>query len=140
MWHGRDVGEQGQPRRADAEGLDLVALHLRHRGVKIVSCPSCARQGFDVVKTVAMLEERLAHIEQPVTLSIIGCVVNGPGEALMTDIGLTGGGAGTHMVYRAGRTDHTVRTEEMVEHIVGLVEAKAAAMKAAREAERRAAE
>ena len=73
----------------------LKSLSIRHRGVKIISCPSCARQGFDVIRTVATLEDRLAHIETPVTLSIIGCVVNGPGEALMTDIGLTGGGAGT---------------------------------------------
>jgi (E)-4-hydroxy-3-methylbut-2-enyl-diphosphate synthase len=83
-----------------------------------------------VVKTVAMLEERLAHIEQPVTLSIIGCVVNGPGEALMTDIGLTGGGADKHMVYAGGRQDHTTTTEAMVEHLVGLVEQRAAMLKA----------
>jgi len=110
--------------------------------VKIISCPSCARQGFDVIRTVEKLEERLAHIREPISLSIIGCVVNGPGEALMTDIGLTGGGAGTHMVYAAGRTDHTIRTEEMVEHIVALVTARAEAMAAAKraEAERRAAE
>ena len=86
----------------------LKSLGLRHRGVKIISCPSCARQGFDVIRTVATLEERLAHIETPITLSIIGCVVNGPGEALMTDLGLTGGGAGRHMVYAAGKQDHTV--------------------------------
>jgi len=109
----------------------LKGLGLRHRGVKIVSCPSCARQGFDVIKTVAALEERLAHIETPITLSIIGCVVNGPGEALMTDIGLTGGGNGRHMVYAAGKTDHTIDQSGMVEHIVELVEAKAAALKAA---------
>ena len=76
--------------------------------------------------------------DRPISLSIIGCVVNGPGEALMTDIGLTGGGAGTHMVYGMGKTSHTVRTEEMVEHIVGLVEARAARMKAAKEAEKAA--
>lgn len=104
----------------------LKALGLRHRGVKVVSCPSCARQGFDVIATVAALEERLAHIETPITLSIIGCVVNGPGEALLTDIGLTGGGNGRHMVYRAGRTDHIISTEEMIDHIVALVEARAA--------------
>ena len=86
----------------------LKSLGLRHRGVKIISCPSCARQGFDVIHTVAKLEERLAHIETPMTLSIIGCVVNGPGEALMTDIGVTGGGGGRHMVYAAGKTDHTI--------------------------------
>ncbi len=80
----------------------LKSLGIRHRGVKIISCPSCARQGFDVIRTVAALEERLAHIETPVTLSIIGCVVNGPGEALMTDLGVTGGGNGRHMVYAQG--------------------------------------
>ena len=103
----------------------LQALGLRHRGVRVVSCPSCARQGFNVIQTVQILEERLAHIETPLTLSIIGCVVNGPGEALMTDIGVTGGGAGRHMVYAAGKTDHTVEAGGMVEHIVELVEAKA---------------
>ncbi len=117
----------------------LKSLHLRNRGVKVISCPSCARQGFDVIRTVQAVEERVAHIEEPITLSIIGCVVNGPGEALMTDIGLTGGGAGTHMVYAAGRTDHTVKTEAMVEHLVGLVEAKAAEIRTAREAEKLAA-
>ncbi len=102
----------------------LKSLGIRHRGVKIISCPSCARQGFDVIRTVAALEERLAHIETPVTLSIIGCVVNGPGEALMTDLGVTGGGQGKHMVYAAGRTDHTVEGGRMIDHIVQLVEAK----------------
>jgi (E)-4-hydroxy-3-methylbut-2-enyl-diphosphate synthase len=109
----------------------LKSLGLRHRGVKIISCPSCARQGYDVIRTVQTLEERLAHIETPVTLSIIGCVVNGPGEALMTDIGLTGGGSGRHMVYAAGKTDHTIGAEGMIDHIVELVEAKVAAIKAA---------
>jgi len=118
----------------------LKSLGIRHRGVRVISCPSCARQGFDVIRTVEKLEERLAHIDQPISLSIIGCVVNGPGEALMTDIGLTGGGAGTHMIYGMGKTSHTVRSEEMVEHIVGLVEARAAVMKAAKEAEKLAAE
>ncbi|MCS6890858.1 MAG: flavodoxin-dependent (E)-4-hydroxy-3-methylbut-2-enyl-diphosphate synthase [Rhodovarius sp.] len=113
----------------------LKALHLRNRGVKVISCPSCARQGFDVVKTVAILEERLAHIEEPITLSIIGCVVNGPGEALMTDIGLTGGGAGRHMVYAAGRQDHTISTEEMIDHLVALVEARAEKLRAEKAAQ-----
>jgi (E)-4-hydroxy-3-methylbut-2-enyl-diphosphate synthase len=108
----------------------LKALHLRHRGVKIISCPSCARQGFDVIRTVEALEKRLEHIEVPISLSIIGCVVNGPGEALLTDLGVTGGGAGRHMIYAAGRTDHTIGTEEMIDHIVALVEAKAEAIKA----------
>jgi (E)-4-hydroxy-3-methylbut-2-enyl-diphosphate synthase len=112
--------------------------------VKIISCPSCARQGFDVIRTVAVLEDRLAHIETPITLSIIGCVVNGPGEALMTDIGLTGGGAGRHMVYAAGKTDHTIDEAAMVDHLVELVERKAAEIQAAeaaaKAAERQAAE
>jgi (E)-4-hydroxy-3-methylbut-2-enyl-diphosphate synthase len=102
----------------------------------VISCPSCARQGFDVAKTVQVLEERLAHIEEPITLSIIGCVVNGPGEALMTDIGLTGGGAGKHMVYASGRQDHTTGTEDMVEHLVGLVEARAEKLRAEKAAEK----
>jgi (E)-4-hydroxy-3-methylbut-2-enyl-diphosphate synthase len=107
----------------------LKSLGIRHRGVKIISCPSCARQGFDVIRTVAALEERLAHIETPVTLSIIGCVVNGPGEALMTDLGVTGGGNGMHMVYAAGRTDHRVEGTNMIDHIVDLVEAKVEAIR-----------
>ncbi len=108
----------------------LKSLGIRHRGVRIISCPSCARQGFNVIETVSELEERLAHIETPITLSIIGCVVNGPGEALMTDLGVTGGGAGRHMVYHAGKTDHTVAAERMIDHIVELVEAKAAELAA----------
>ncbi len=108
----------------------LKSLGIRHRGVKIISCPSCARQGFDVIRTVATLEERLAHIQTPLSLSIIGCVVNGPGEALMTDLGVTGGGSGRHMVYAAGRQDHTMPADRMVEHIVELVEQKAAEVQA----------
>jgi (E)-4-hydroxy-3-methylbut-2-enyl-diphosphate synthase len=108
----------------------LKSLDLRHRGVRIVSCPSCARQGFDVVKTVETLENRLAHIITPLTLSIIGCVVNGPGEARETDLGLTGGGGGSHMVYVAGNPDHKIDSPAMVEHIVSLVEAKAAQIEA----------
>ena len=104
----------------------LKSLGLRTRGVQIISCPSCARQGFDVIKTVATLEDRLAHIRTPLTLSIIGCVVNGPGEALMTDLGVTGGGNGRHMVYHAGKTSHTVEGTAMVDHIVELVERRAA--------------
>ncbi|MBL9074855.1 flavodoxin-dependent (E)-4-hydroxy-3-methylbut-2-enyl-diphosphate synthase [Tabrizicola sp.] len=109
----------------------LKSLGLRHRGVTIISCPSCARQGFDVIKTVAALEERLAHVTTSMSLSIIGCVVNGPGEALMTDIGFTGGGAGKGMVYLAGKQDHTLSNEAMIDHIVGLVEVKAAQIEAA---------
>ncbi|MCP5075218.1 MAG: flavodoxin-dependent (E)-4-hydroxy-3-methylbut-2-enyl-diphosphate synthase [Rhodobacteraceae bacterium] len=104
----------------------LKALGLRHRGVNIISCPSCARQGFDVIKTVETLENRLAHIHTPMSLSIIGCVVNGPGEALMTDVGFTGGGAGAGMVYLAGAQIHKLNNDQMVDHIVELVEKRAA--------------
>jgi (E)-4-hydroxy-3-methylbut-2-enyl-diphosphate synthase len=108
----------------------LKSLGLRHRGVTIISCPSCARQGFDVIKTVSELENRLAHITTSMSLSIIGCVVNGPGEALMTDIGFTGGGAGAGMVYLAGKQSHKLSNADMIEHIVEQVERKAAALEA----------
>lgn len=117
-------------------GFDILkSLGLRHRGVNIISCPSCARQGFDVIGTVQILEERLAHISTPMSLSIIGCVVNGPGEAMQTDIGFTGGGAGSGMVYIAGLTDHKVGNDEMVDHLVELVERKAREIEEARAAE-----
>ena len=109
----------------------LKSLGLRTRGVQIISCPSCARQGFDVIKTVETLEKRLEHIKTPISLSIIGCVVNGPGEALMTDIGFTGGGAGSGMVYLAGKHDHKMSNDQMVDHIVSLVEKRAAEIDAA---------
>ena len=115
-------------------GFDMLkSLGLRHRGVNIIACPSCARQGFNVIKTVEALEARLAHVSTPISLSIIGCVVNGPGEALMTDVGFTGGGSGkgTGMVYLAGKIDHKLGERDMVEHIVELVEAKAAELQAA---------
>ena len=92
----------------------LKGLGLRHRGVNIISCPSCARQGFNVIKTVETLEKRLEHIKTPMSLSIIGCVVNGPGEALMTDVGFTGGGAGSGMVYLAGKASHKMNNEQMI--------------------------
>jgi (E)-4-hydroxy-3-methylbut-2-enyl-diphosphate synthase len=112
-------------------GFDLLkSLGLRHRGINIIACPSCARQGFNVIKTVEALESRLAHIAQPMSLSIIGCVVNGPGEALMTDLGFTGGGKGSGMVYVAGKPDHKMDNEQMVDHIVELVEARAAELAA----------
>jgi (E)-4-hydroxy-3-methylbut-2-enyl-diphosphate synthase len=110
----------------------LKSLGLRHRGVNIISCPSCARQGFDVIKTVETLEKRLEHIKTPMSLSIIGCVVNGPGEALMTDVGFTGGGSGkgNGMVYWAGKQDHKIDNDKMVDHIVDLVEKRAAELDA----------
>lgn len=109
----------------------LKSLGLRHRGVNIISCPSCARQGFDVIKTVEKLERRLEHVKTPMSLSIIGCVVNGPGEALMTDVGFTGGGAGSGMVYLAGKASHKMSNDQMVDHIVEEVEKKAAQIEAA---------
>ena len=108
----------------------LKALGLRRHGVTIVACPSCARQAFPVIKTVEVLEQRLAHIRTPLTLSIVGCVVNGPGEARETDIGLTGGGKGSHMVYVSGIADHKIDDAKLVDHIVDLVEEKAAAIDA----------
>jgi (E)-4-hydroxy-3-methylbut-2-enyl-diphosphate synthase len=118
----------------------LKSLGLRHRGINIISCPSCARQGFDVIRTVAILEERLEHIKEPMSLSIIGCVVNGPGEALMTDVGFTGGGAGRGMVYLAGKKSHAMTNEQMIDHIVEQVEKKAAELEAERIAAAQAAE
>ncbi len=109
----------------------LKTLGLRHRGVNVISCPSCARQCFDVIGTVAALEERLAHISTPLTLSVIGCVVNGPGEARETDIGLTGGGKGSHLVYRDGAADHKVEGAALIDHLVELVEKKAAEIESA---------
>ncbi|HEX6957193.1 MAG TPA: flavodoxin-dependent (E)-4-hydroxy-3-methylbut-2-enyl-diphosphate synthase [Ferrovibrio sp.] len=114
-------------------GFELLkSLNLRHRGVNVISCPSCARQQFDVIKTVEILEQRLAHITTPMTLSVIGCVVNGPGEARETDIGFTGGGNGTHQVYLSGVTAHRLQNEDIVDHLVKLVEAKAREIEAAK--------
>ena len=107
----------------------LKALGLRHRGVNVISCPSCARQNFQVIPTVARLEERLAHISTPMSLSVIGCVVNGPGEARETDIGLTGGASG-HQIYLNGEKHHVMRGGDLVENLVELVERKAAELEA----------
>ncbi|WP_373490835.1 flavodoxin-dependent (E)-4-hydroxy-3-methylbut-2-enyl-diphosphate synthase [Parasphingorhabdus sp.] len=126
------VSLSAEPEEEVRVGYDMLkALGLRTRGVRVVSCPSCARQGFDVIRTVQKLEERLQHIRTPLSLSVLGCVVNGPGEARETDIGITGGGKGKHMVYLSGVTDHHVADEDMVDHIVRLVEAKAAEIDAA---------
>lgn len=120
-------------------GFDILkSLGLRHRGVNIISCPSCARQGFDVIKTVQVLEERLKHIATPMSLSIIGCVVNGPGEATQTDIGFTGGGSlgkgtGSHgMIYLGGKQSYKLPNENLIDHIVALCEQKAAEIEATR--------
>ena len=103
----------------------LKSLNLRNRGVKIISCPSCARQAFQVIETVKQLEKRLSHIKKPITLSIIGCVVNGPGEARQTEIGITGGGKDNHMLYLNGLETEKVMTKDMINKIVTLVEEKA---------------
>jgi (E)-4-hydroxy-3-methylbut-2-enyl-diphosphate synthase len=129
------VSLSAEPEEEVKVGFHLLkALGIRARGVRIVSCPSCARQGFDVIRTVEALETRLAHITTPLSLSVLGCVVNGPGEARETDIGLTGGGNGRHMVYLSGVTDHHVADADILDHIVRLVEAKAAEIEAERAA------
>ena len=118
----------------------LKSLNLRHRGVSVISCPSCARQQFEVIRTVEIIEQRLAHISTPMTLSIIGCVVNGPGEARETDIGLTGGGKGNHLIYLNGIADHKIDDAGLLDHIVELVERKAAEIEAEKEAAGKAAD
>ena len=100
----------------------LKSLGLRHRGVNLISCPSCARQGFDVIKTVEEVEKRIEHIKNPITVSILGCVVNGLGEAAHTQIGITGGGSDRHNVYIDGKPNHKVNSEDLVNHIVTLIE------------------
>ena len=130
------VSLSAEPEEEVRVGYEILkALGIRSRGVRVVSCPSCARQGFDVIRTVEALEDRLQHIKTPMSLSVLGCVVNGPGEARETDIGITGGGNGKHMVYLSGVTDHHVQDADMIEHIVRLVEAKAAEIEAASERE-----
>ena len=103
----------------------LKSIGLRKRGVKIISCPSCARQGFEVIETVKLLEEKLSHIKEPITLSIIGCVVNGPGEAAYTDIGITGGGRDSNMLYLNGVQTEKLGNKEIVSKVIDLVERKA---------------
>ncbi len=126
------VSLSAEPEEEVRVGFEILkSLGLRTRGVRVVSCPSCARQGFDVIRTVEALEARLTHIKTPLSLSVLGCVVNGPGEARETDIGITGGGNGKHMVYLSGVTDHHVSSDAMLDHIVSLVEAKAAEIEAA---------
>src|SRR6187402_278078 len=135
LWYGIGdtirVSLSAEPEEEVRVGYEMLkALGLRQRGVCVISCPSCARQGFDVIRTVEALEARLTHIRTPMSLSVLGCVVNGPGEARETDIGLTGGGQGKHMVYLSGVTDHTVNDADMIEHVVKLVEDKAATIEA----------
>jgi len=120
------VSLSDEPEEEIRVGFDMLkSLGLRTRGVNIISCPSCARQGFDVIKTVRILEDRLSHIREPISLSIIGCVVNGPGEAMFTDVGFTGGSAGYGMMYHAGKKSGKTDNVDMVEEIVAAVEAKA---------------
>ncbi len=127
------VSLSAQPEEEVRVGYEILkSLGIRNRGVRVISCPSCARQGFDVIRTVERLEERLQHIRTPMSLSVLGCVVNGPGEARETDIGITGGGNGRHMVYLSGVTDHHVQDEGMIDHIVRLVEQKASEIEAER--------
>jgi (E)-4-hydroxy-3-methylbut-2-enyl-diphosphate synthase len=128
------VSLSAEPEEEVKVGFEILkSLGLRHRGVNLISCPSCARQEFQVIPTVAELEKRLAHIQTPLSLSVIGCVVNGPGEARETDIGLTGGGSG-HQIYINGEKHHVLRDGAMVDHLVKLVEAKAAEIEAAKAA------
>ncbi len=112
-----------------AVGFEILkSLGLRSRGVTIISCPTCARKGYDVIGTVAALEQRLSHIRAPVTISVLGCIVNGPGEASHTDIGVTGGGKNTQQIYIGGKPDHRFKDGDLVEHIAELVEARASEM------------
>jgi len=113
------------PKEARIGNEILKSLNLRNRGVKIISCPSCARQAFSVINTVKILEDKLSHIKTPITLSVIGCVVNGPGEAAMTDIGITGGGKGSNMLYLSGIQSEKVLTEDIILKVVNHVEKKA---------------
>jgi (E)-4-hydroxy-3-methylbut-2-enyl-diphosphate synthase len=126
------VSLSAEPEEEVRAGFEILkALGLRHRGVNIISCPSCARQQFDVIRTVEALEKRVAHITTPMTVSVIGCVVNGPGEARETDIGFTGGGNGTHQVYVAGVPHHRLKEAGIVEHLADMIEKKAAEIEAA---------
>jgi (E)-4-hydroxy-3-methylbut-2-enyl-diphosphate synthase len=130
------VSLSAEPEEEVKAGFEMLkALNLRHRGVNIISCPSCARQQYDVIRTVEALEQRVAHITTPMTVSVIGCVVNGPGEARETDIGFTGGGNGTHQVYIAGVPHHRLKDADIVEHLARMIEAKAAEIEAAKGSE-----
>jgi len=127
------VSLSAEPEEEVRVGFEMLkSLNLRHRGVNLISCPSCARQQFDVIRTIEALEKRVSHITTPMTVSVIGCVVNGPGEARETDIGLTGGGNDTHQVYIAGVPHHRLKDQSVVDHLVGLIEKKAAELEAAK--------
>jgi (E)-4-hydroxy-3-methylbut-2-enyl-diphosphate synthase len=129
------VSLSAEPEEEIRAGFEILkGLGLRHRGVNVIACPPCARQQFDVIRTVEVLEKALAHITTPMTVSVIGCVVNGPGEARETDIGFTGGGNNTHQVYIAGQPHHRLKDGKIVDHLVELVEKKAAELEAAKKA------
>jgi (E)-4-hydroxy-3-methylbut-2-enyl-diphosphate synthase len=135
------VSLSAEPEEEIKAGFEILkGLNLRHRGVNVIACPSCARQQFDVIRTVEVLEKALAHITTPMTVSVIGCVVNGPGEARETDIGFTGGGNNTHQVYIAGQPHHRLKDGKIVDHLVELVEKKAAELEAAKKAAEQQAE
>jgi (E)-4-hydroxy-3-methylbut-2-enyl-diphosphate synthase len=135
------VSLSAEPEEEIRAGFEILkGLNLRHRGVNVIACPSCARQQFDVIRTVEVLEKRLAHITTPMTVSVIGCVVNGPGEARETDIGFTGGGNNTHQVYVAGQPHHRLKDGQIVDHLVEMVEKKAAEIEAAKKAAEQQAE
>ncbi len=126
------VSLSAEPAEEVKVGFEMLkSLNLRHRGVNLISCPSCARQNFDVIRTVEALEKRVAHITTPMTVSVIGCVVNGPGEARETMIGLTGGGNNTHMVYMDGEQHHRIKDEDIVDHLAQMIEKRAAELDAA---------
>ena len=125
------VSLSAEPEEEVRVGYEILkSLGLRSRGVTVVSCPTCARKRYDVIKTVQVLEERLAHITTPLTVSVIGCVVNGPGEAMHTDVGITGGGNNTHQIYIKGVADHRLKDGDIVEHLVELVEKRVAEIEA----------
>ena len=125
------VSLSAEPEEEVRVGYEILkSLGLRSRGVTVVSCPTCARKRYDVIKTVQILEERLAHITTPLTVSVIGCIVNGPGEAMHTDIGITGGGNNTHQIYIKGVADHRLKDGDIVDHLVGLVEKRVAEIEA----------
>lgn len=130
------VSLSAEPAEEVRVGFEMLkSLGLRHRGVSVISCPSCARQQFDVIDTVRLIEEKLEHINEPITVSIIGCVVNGPGEARETDIGLTGGGKDTHQIYLSGMANHRLKDGDIVSHVVDLVEQRVAEIAEARKNE-----
>tara|TARA_B100001057_G_C22815628_1_gene937296 strand:- start:90 stop:1187 length:1098 start_codon:yes stop_codon:yes gene_type:complete len=119
------VSLSDEPEEEVRVGFEILkSLGLRNRGVKIISCPSCARQQFQVIDTVKNLERKLDDISTPMTVSIIGCVVNGPGEATMTDIGVTGGGNGTHMIYLNGKKNNVVKNVDLVNYLEKLIRKK----------------